>query len=319
MQTEKPMIHWGDLFDSNGRPHSNFHEIINERKIPLINYPEIKETVRVDNSLLFWNGKDADTIQKITTNINQVLEKKSTQLNGHATDYFFNGIQLPLKNSDLIWKKLRYYFNREKRRDHFGEWIWKQVQAKNYTIHYLANMIMNIKFDLVYIKDPNAAAVVQLDFPVRREDTGIYFIKEHLPDNPYYGEIIYVGKSFTAMRTTIWCHFHEWKGKYSHTRPKGNRGEDRGEWIEKIQKGYTYSIGTIRVLPTKEGFPGVTDRQVRTLERIFIHLLDPRDNRLDKIEAVSEQQGNLFEAPISTIGQDDPTGPPSSPDDDLPF
>jgi hypothetical protein len=96
----------------------------------------------------------------------------------------------------------------------------------------------------------------------------------------------------------------------------------------KISKGYSYSIGTLKILPAQEGFPGMLQNQIYALERIFIHLLDPRDNDKEKlIIAPGANQGALFEnldsvsadlnsntieeAPSSTITT---TG-----DDDVPF
>jgi hypothetical protein len=92
-------------------------------------------------------------------------------------------------------------------------------------------MLSNIQFHLVYVQDPETGKLKQLELPIRKEDTGIYFIKEHAPELPY-SEIVYVGKSFNSMRTTVWCHFHNWKGK--NYKGYNNRGEDRGKWIENI-------------------------------------------------------------------------------------
>ena len=156
-----------------------------------------------------------------------------------------------------------------------------------------------------------------MDFPVRRDDGGLYFVQEN-DVKTCYKEIVYVGKSLKAMRTTIWCHFHNWKGKYSYTNPKDGRGEDRGRWIEKIEKGEcTYSIGTIRVLPRHDGFPGITDQDVRILEKVFIHLLDPRDNKLDKMAHPDEAQTSLFETVFDAHNEILNQG--TNPDDDPPF
>ncbi len=318
MKTAKPMIHWMDLFDKNRVPHPHFQSVIDENKIPLIGHGHLCNTrSTAEKTFLFWDGNKPEKIHTPTKDVRKALDSKIKKVNGSIINYNFAGVHMPVNDDGTILKQLQLYFKRERRRDAFGEWIWQQIQAKKHDIHYLANMITNIKFNLVYVKDPESTTskVLQLVTPADHHDSGIYFVKEHSPYPPFE-EIVYVGKSLGAMGTTIWCHFNEWNGKYNnYSRLKGSRGEDRGLWIEKIlQQDFKYSIGTIKVLPYQKGFLGITDQQVRLMERIFIHLLDPRDNRLDKIVSQAELFNNLSdlyieEKPITRQADTDDTTP----------
>jgi hypothetical protein len=296
MKTVKPIIHWEELFNQNGIPHPHFQSVIDENKTPLIGHSELQTSLsKKEKSVLFWNQEIPDRVHKPTITIHKTLKAKARKINGSINDYTFAAVQLPDKNSDVILKKLQFYFNREKRRDPFGEWLWQQVQQRKYDAPYLSKMITNIKFNLMYTRDPSTGGIQRIGKPADHDDGGIYFVNENALHVPF-SETVYVGKSLKSMGTTLWCHFNEWGKKYDGDRKRGSRGEDRGRWIEKIQnEGYTYSVGIIKVLPAVEGFPGVNDQQIRILERLFIHLLNPRDNKVDKIVPQNEAQTSLFE------------------------
>ncbi len=297
--TTSPFVPWGSLFSGNGSPLPDIGLTIHQAKIPIAESSGIIYPTEA-SSLLFWENDRPNKIIPAQANTEKFMEKKRSALNGRGHEYSFVGVKLPEKNSEAIRKNLRLYFNREKRRDPFGEYFWSEFKKRNQNIHCLANLIMNIRFDPVYVQDHATQTLRQLEtFSARREDTGIYFIMEHAPNNPFF-EIVYVGKSFNSMRTTVWCHFHEWKQKYSYCRPRGSRAEDRGRWIEKVSReGYSYSIGTIKILPAMGGFPGIHKREILDLEKKFITVFSPRDNIRDN-PAVDIDQTSLFDGPVFT-------------------
>lgn len=317
MKTVKPIIHWGDLFNQNGIPHAHFQSVIDENKMPLIEYGLISAQPKIPHSIILWNQTIPEESRK-TINVVKFLNNQAANKNGDIHNFSFNGVELPKENSSLIKEQLALYAGRERRRDPFGEWLWQEFQKKNFNIHALATLILNIKFELMYTKDESGETIKKLEtLNIHHDDSGIYIVMEHTQNSPYH-EVVYVGKSFGAMGTTMWCHFNEWGSKHHPgTRPRGSRGEDRGMWREKIMKGYSYSVGTIKILPQKSGFPGITHKQLLDLETKLIQIFNPRDNIRDKLW-VNENQVELFDSGIVEESEQSPTNQGGLPDD-VPF
>ena len=314
MKTVKPIIHWGELFNQNGIPHSHFQTVIDENKVPLIEHGSISAQSESPHSIILWNQQIPEAAHT-KIDIARFLNNQLANKNGTAHQYSFSGIELPEKDPDIIKRKISFYVGREKRRNSFGEWLWQQFKENHFNIRTLATLMMNIRFEPAYTKDPdNDTAIKKLSgATIHHDDCGIYLIGEHAPNDPHH-TIVYVGKSLGAMGTTMWCHFNEWHSKYHPAvRPKGSRGEDRGMWREKIMEGYSYSVGLIKILPEKHGFTGINHQQLLDLERKLIQIFSPRDNIKDKLY-LDENQVELFDSKLVEDLKDE-----QSPGDDVPF
>lgn len=318
MKTVKPIIHWEDLFNQNGIPHRHFQSVIDENKMPLIGHESIIPRLKKPHGIILWNQAIPEKSCKVL-DVTKFLSNQLKSKNGNVHHFSFNGITLPEKNPAVIAKQLRFYAGRERRRDSFGEWLWQEFQQKHCNIHALATLILNIKFELMYVKDEVNHTIKKLDvLKIHHDDSGIYLVMEHSPGNPYH-QVVYVGKSFGAMGTTMWCHLNEWGAKHHPgTRPRGSRAEDRGRWKEKIMEGYSYSIGTIKILPAKNGFPGITHQQLLDLETKLIQIFNPRDNIRDKLWT-NENQVELFDSSLLEKTDTPPIGDQNGLSHDLPF
>ena len=313
MKTVKPIIHWEELFNQNGIPHAHFQSIINEYRIPLSEHASLPIHSKNPHGIILWDQIIPVESRKVL-DVGTFLTTQAKNKNGTLHHFSFNGIELPKENSDLIKKQLALYAGRERRRDPFGEWLWQEFQKMNFNIHALATLILNIKFELMYVKNESGTGIKKLDtLNIHHDDGGIYLVMEHAPQTIYH-KVVYIGKSFGAMGTTMWCHLNEWGDKHHPgTRPRGSRGEDRGMWREKILEGYSYSVGTIKILPEKSGFPGITHKQLLDLETKLIQIFNPRDNIRDKLW-VNENQVELFDNGIVEESEQSPTNQGGLPD-----
>jgi hypothetical protein len=306
MHQARTAINWSSLLDSKGRPHHDIRTIILQSLSPF------SETVTVNKKpgVLLLVHQDHGTILYgySKKDISTVVTKMKKRLNGTSTEYSMCLVELPSgKPFTITEKALRSFAHQEHRKMRFGQEVFNRILSERRSYIMIANIMSHVSFETIAHQKNNQLTLEPLWCGY--EASGIYFIREHR-NGSSFGEIVYVGMSVGRLGKTAKDHFRQWSGKDHHLY-EGSRGEDRGKWFQKIDKGYHYDIGTINMIQPKDFNPTAFRLAVLKIESYFIHALNPRDNFMKKQEP-AENLSTLFdELPkVET---------PSYDDDDLPF
>ncbi len=266
-------------------------------------------------AVFVWHHEHAKKLIVDPHEIGPKLANYMTQLNGTAVEHFVTGIELP-KHDGLLPKlkeQLTGLYRESRHESPLG----------NYVINCLRNQhILSYSFIFDLVREMRFYPLVskpqgQLKFepvPAATDGSGIYVIREYAP-GAVVGVTVYTGMSIDHYLRTIKAHFYRRKEHYVY-RHHHPRGEDRGKWHDKLDQGYSYSVG---ILPIRKDCEHAHFfKQVKKLETYFIKALKPRDNAS---ENEGSHENSLF-TPHGDVHEDNnviTAEDQSQPDDDLPF
>jgi hypothetical protein len=286
-------VNWNDIFSGEGILIPGANEIIHSSRS--LHVPQVQGP----GASFVWHKKHMKKIL-MSDDISLKVSDYMKELNGTASEHEFSLIYLPKKHEHLqtFKKELGKLSREEQMESPLGKYVLESSREGRINFKFIVNLIQSIPF--FHLVENCKGSVVFERVPTSYQTSGIYLFREYAPGDPC-GTTVYVGMSIGCFLKTIKAHFYKRRDHptYIHHHV---RGEDRGKWIEKIAKGYRYSVG---ILPMKiDTHKSIFFDEVKLIETKFIHALYPRDNVQEKLYA--DEQHQLFdEAEIPGYVRDD--------------
>ena len=291
-------IPWDFLFAKNGKSTTEFKENIIEllgKEAKFCDTISISLVPTTSSGVyLFYDQGKPLRIGKSTGNLREAVRLGLKRINGHAPKTKVAIVRLPPKVLALVWDQLKLLERRKRLENPLAE---KLMRKEFPTENFLRSCLNQVPFHLICSRDetmPSGCFVHPLP-SVKIDSSGPYFIEERNPDGSSNG-IVYAGISKANLKSTIKGHFWTHYSKSDFNPTTGNlRGEIKGDWIRKVaEENYSYHVAAFTMLPpiAPSHLRSFYDKLFH-LERLFIELLDPRDNTRKKINR--EPSLELFE------------------------